>query len=95
LEKAGNRLLNDGKRGREKDRTTPAHLAHLNASIGETGHSAVFDFSLLPTLLGDLPAGQQARIEGALTKFCRNLYVEGSAYTRDGLITALSSVKEA
>ncbi len=91
LEKAGNRLLNDGKRGRDRDRTTPAHLAHLTASVeGRTG--VQFDFTLLPTVLGQRTAGDQARIEGALTKFCNRMYVEGDAYTRDGLISALKGL---
>jgi len=88
LEKAGNRLLNDGKRGRDRDRTTPAHLAHLTAA----GSSATFDFDLLPTVLGDLPAGKQARIEGALTRFCNEMYAEGTAYTRDGLIAVMKGL---
>lgn len=88
LEKAGNRLLNDGKRGRERDRTTPAHLAHITSS----GNTATFDFALLPMVLSDLPAGQQARLEGKLTRFCNQMYAEGTAYTREGLIEALGRI---
>lgn len=91
LEKAGNRLLNDGKRGRDRDRVTPPHLAHLTAA--GAGREAVhFDFDLLPTVLGDRTAGDQARIEGALTKFCNRMYAEGDAYTRDGLLAALKGL---
>ncbi len=89
LEKAGNRLLNDGKRGRERDRTTPPHLAHLsNAPLGLVA-DMVFDFDLLPAVLGDRSAVEQAKIEGALVRFCRRLYADGDPYTRDGLIAAL------
>lgn len=91
LEKAGNRLLNDGKRGRDRDRTTPAHLAHLTAA-GAGREGVQFDFDLLPTVLGDRTAGDQARIEGALTKFCNRMYAESDAYTRDGLVAALKGL---
>jgi hypothetical protein len=96
LEKAGNRLLNDGKRGRDRDRTTPPHLAHcaMSVNLPEGGVGAVeFDFGLLPTVFGHLPAGQQAKIEGSLTKFCRSLYAGRDAYSRDGLIAALEGVR--
>jgi hypothetical protein len=89
LEKAGNRLLNNGKRGREKDRTTPAHLAHLVAGLQDTAEVPEFDFTLLPTVFGDRSAVEQARIGGALTRFCNEMYADGEPYTRDGLIAAL------
>lgn len=91
LEKAGNRLLNNGKRGRDRDRTTPQHLAHLTAAA-DARTAAEFDFDLLPIVLSDLPAGQQARVEGSLTRFCRDMYANGEAYTRDGLITAMKGL---
>lgn len=89
LEKAGARLLNEGKRGRDRDRTTPPHLAHLTASVGSLPE---FDFTLLPTVLADLPASRQARIGGALHRYCSSLYSGGTAYSRDGLIEALGSL---
>jgi hypothetical protein len=92
LEKAGNRLLNDGKRGRSRDRSTPAHLAHLTATLETPPKPSDFDFSMLSTMLGDLPAGRQARIGGALTRFCVKLYAEGEGYTRDGLIDAIKGL---
>jgi hypothetical protein len=89
LEKAGNRLLNDGKRGRDRDRTTPPHLAHLGQAPSGPVEDIEFDLGLLPTVLGDRPAVQQARIGGTLIKFCRDLYRNGDPYTREGLIEAL------
>lgn len=86
LEKAGNRLLNDGKRGRDKDRSTPPHLAHLTAG-GMTAPE--FDFTLLPTVLAGLSAKQQAKIGAALHRYCASLYNNGTAYSREGLLTAL------
>lgn len=92
LEKAGARLLNERKRGKDRDTRTPAHLAHLSASA-DTGEIDIsFDFSLLATALGDRSTVEQARIAGALTKFCRRLYAEAVPYTRDGLIEALEGL---
>lgn len=90
LEKAGNRLLNTGTRGKDKDRTTPPHLAHLTAGAVAAPE---FDFALLPTVMEGLPAGQQARIGGALHRYCTGLYTEGTAYSRSGLIEALSEIE--
>lgn len=89
LEKAGNRLLNDGKRGRDKDRTTPAHLAHIALS-SET--LPEFDFTLLPTVLSDLPAMKQALVGRALNRYCTDLYRNNLPYTREGLIEAVSGL---
>lgn len=92
LEKAGNRLLNDGKRGRDRDRSTPPHLAHLTASSLEARQGVDFDFTLLPTVLGDRSAADQAKIGGSLVRFCRDLYRSGEPYTREALIEALEAV---
>jgi hypothetical protein len=89
LEKAGNRLLNDGKRGRDRDRKTPAHMAHV-ANGGQTAPE--FDFTLLPTVFGSLPAAKQATLDSALKHYCRTLYETGDAYSRDGLIAAVSGL---
>ena len=95
LEKAGNRLLNGDKRGRNRDRSTPAHLAHMNvevlASAGET-ITFEFDFDLLPTVMGDLPASKQVRVEAALLRYCRSMYAKREGYSRDGLIEALEGL---
>lgn len=92
LEKAGNRLLNadvHNKRGKTRDRSTPPHLAHLSASITTTPE---FDFALLPTVLSGVPAGRQARIGGALHRYCSRMYSEATAYTRDDLLDALEGL---
>jgi len=89
LEKAGNRLLNDGKRGRDKDRETPPHMAHVVAG-GQTAPE--FDFMMLPTVLGDRPAADQAAIGVALSQYCTDLYDRGEAYSRESLIEALGGV---
>lgn len=86
LEKAGNRLLNDGKRGRDRDRETPPHLAH---TIMEGEADQKFDFSLSHTVFGSLPAMQRARIEARLGAFCVDLYASREAYTREALVEAL------
>lgn len=89
LEKAGNRILNDGKRGKDRDRTTPAHLAHLTASVTTVPE---FDFTLLPTTLGHLPAMKQMLVGRALNNYCTRLYENGEPYTREGLIDALKGL---
>lgn len=89
LEKAGARVLNEGKRGRDRDRTTPPHLAHLTASIEVAPD---FDFSMLPTVLCDLPASRQARIGGALARYCARMYLQGEPYSREGLIEAVAGL---
>lgn len=86
LEKAGNRLLNDGKRGREKDRNTPAHLAH---TVIEADKTPEFDFSLTATVFGDRTAVTQALMSRRMSNYCASLYKNGEAYSRDGLIRAL------
>lgn len=86
LEKSGNRLLNEGKRGKDRDRTTPPLLAHLVASP-ETPPS--FDFSLVSSVFGALPASDQAAITIALTRFCGRLYENREPYSREALMQAL------
>lgn len=92
LEKAGNRLLNDGKRGKDRDRSTPAHLAHLTASVEQPFEADDFDFSLAPTLLGGLPAAKQERLVRYMGVFCARLHSEGEAYSREALLRLLRSL---
>lgn len=89
LEKAGNRLLNDGKRGRDKDRSTPPHLAHTVADVAEPPE---FDFTLLPTALDGVSAKDQALVEARLRNFCAALYQKGLPFTREELNVALRGV---
>lgn len=90
LEKAGNRLLNDGKRGREKDRSTPAHLAHV---MNRPETIPEFDFSLAATVYGDLSAAQRAEKERQLRGLCSELYASGQPYTREALKARLGAVR--
>lgn len=92
LEKSGNRLLNDGKRGRDKDRSTPPHMAHLTASIQRTVIAGEFDFSLAPTLLEGMTAAQLASTTRQLGAYCAYLYNSGEAYSRDGLLAAVKGL---
>jgi hypothetical protein len=94
LEKAGNRLLNDGKRGRDRDRTTPPHLAHLSVDRNKTYIGADFDFTLAPTVFGDLTAAQRAETERQLAQLCADLYNTGSPYTREALIEAFGGPRD-
>lgn len=89
LEKAGNVLLNSGKRGRDKDRSTPAHMAHVLANVEDVPE---FDFSLASTVYGDLNAAQRDETERQLGDLCADLYRTGSPYTRDALLAAIGTL---
>jgi len=86
LEKAGNRLLNDGKRGRDRDRTTPPHLAHIAGPPQITATGADFDFTLSSTVFGDLPLAAREEKERQMRELCAELYNTGTPYTRAALI---------
>lgn len=92
LEKAGNRLLNAGKRGRDRDRSTLPHLAHMSVRPESPVEARDFDFTLLSTVLSDRSAIEQARIGGALARYCASLYRDGDGYSREGLIEALEGL---
>lgn len=89
LEKTGNRLLNDGKRGRDKDRNTPAYMAHLTAAVTKTYVPSEFDFSTAQVVLGDLSVVEQSALVASLGGFCADLYNNGEGYTRGRLIAAM------
>lgn len=89
LEKAGNRLLNDGKRGRDKDRTTPPHEAHLVASVTRTFIPDEFDFSLGQILMADMPFKDFEALTRKLGVYCASLYNTGQSYSREALLTVI------
>lgn len=84
MEKYGNRLLNGGKRGKDRDRDTPATEAHLTASIGRTVIWSEFDFSLAEQV------GMGHKVE-ALGRFAARLYNEGQPFTREALTETLGA----
>lgn len=85
LEKYGNRLLNDGKRGRDRDRDTPPVEAHLIASIERTVLWTEFDFSLAEQV-----GVSKDRCE-TMARFCASLYNEREPYTRAALVKTLGA----
>lgn len=85
LEKNGNKLLNEGKRGRDRDRLTAAHEAHLVVDLERTVSSLEFDFTLAETVLPDFDVAP-------LRRFCADITNEGRAYDRSALIEALGDV---
>lgn len=91
LEKKGNTLLNAGKRGKDRDRFTPSHLAHLSHTPDYTVSGTEFDFSLAPMVLSDLPALDRDSLTRDLGRFCANLYQNGEPYTRNALLEALNA----
>lgn len=86
LEKAGNRVLNSGKRGKDRDRSTPPLTAHVLTNVEDIPQ---FDFTLASTVLRGMTARQQAEISMAMHRFCVDLYRTGTGYSREGLMTAL------
>lgn len=92
LEKAGNRLLNSdihNKRGRSRDKIVPPHMAHVASAVEKAPE---FDLSMLPTVMEGVSAGRQARIGGALHRYCARMYTQGEPYSRDGLIDVLEGL---
>jgi hypothetical protein len=89
LEKYGNRLLNDGKRGRDKDRTTPAHMAHIAASATTEATRSDFDFSLANDVLPDTTSRELWGTVATLGEHCAHLANNQEPYTREGLLKAL------
>lgn len=92
LEKAGNRLLNANLRGKDKDRVTPPHLAHVTAVFSDDASDPVFDFSMLHVTLADLPAKERDAVRRRLDLFCASLYRKSEPYTREALVAALEGL---
>lgn len=89
LEKSGNRLLNNGLRGKDRDRNTPLHLAYLAVEHKAAAWSKDFDFSLAPTLLGNHSAEGLDSTVRILGQFCADLYNNDEPYTREALLKAI------
>jgi hypothetical protein len=92
LEKAGNRLLNDRTRGKDKDKTTPPHLAHLSASVESPLSPRDFDFSLASTVLCGLPAAKMENTLRLLGLFCYRMHQNHEPYTREALLEAVKGL---
>ena len=92
LEKHGNRVLNTGKRGRDKDRETPAHLAHvLVADASPVAHGG-FDFSLAPLALEGTSALESAKLMAAMQDYCGELVRTKTAYSRAPFVAYIRSI---
>lgn len=92
LEKFGNRLLNNGKRGREKDRDTPVLMAHVITTLEEPVEPGVFDVTLASVVFGDHPAAWREPRQKCIQRFCADLVNSGTPYTRAGLVEALEGL---
>lgn len=88
LEKNGARLLNEGKRGRERTRVADVYNAHTalvaDGGLGRTVSSLDFDFTLAYDVLPGVDTSPLAR-------FCADITNEGRPYRREALIEALES----
>jgi hypothetical protein len=92
LEKYGNRLLNSGKRGKDRDRTTPPHLAHLALRPEHPVKAGDFDLSMANIVVVSSSPGVQTAWVNALGRFCARLVNEGEPYTRESLIEAVEGL---
>ncbi|MBC7630315.1 hypothetical protein [Aeromicrobium sp.] len=93
LEKAGNVVLNDGKRGRTRDKTTPPVIAHTKVEPAKTYIGAEFDFSLASTALSDVSSRNLPSMIEQMGDFCATLYNTQQGYTREALIAAIGGGK--
>jgi len=89
LERAGNKLVNDRKRGKDRDRSIPLHLVHVGHERTKTYMASEFDFGLASTALMDLPGVTFSADLVKMGMFCADLYNTGTEYTREGLVKAL------
>jgi len=92
LEKAGNRLLNDGKRGRDKDRETSLTAAHTVATLDRTYSYADFDTNMVFDVFPDLEPTKVVNMGVHLGRYCAMLYNEGARYTRTGLTEHMKGI---
>lgn len=92
LEKYGNRLLNEGKRGRDRDRSTPVHMAHVAFSPETAVTGEEFDFSLLPTVLLGFSVRKLGPIEAALREYCAILVNTNTPHTRENYLANVGDV---
>lgn len=90
LEKAGNVVLNNGKRGRDRDTTTPPVKAHLQMEPVKVYQPGDFDFSLASVVFSDMPEPRQRAIVTLLSTYAARLYNNQREYSRNGLIAALT-----
>jgi hypothetical protein len=89
LEKAGNVLLNDGKRGRSKNRIVKPVTAHVKMPRVKTYIGAEFDFSLAQLSLADETDAARRKLIVSLGQFCADLYNTGKPYTREALLEVI------
>jgi hypothetical protein len=91
LEKAGNRILNDGKRG--KDRavpTSPAYEAYLSLGAGINGHGEDLlrdGFAFAPQILDGLASPDE--VVPILHRYCLDLFESKEPHTRERLSSYL------
>jgi hypothetical protein len=90
LEKAGNIVLNDGRRGRDRDFRVAPVQAHLEMEPAKVYTPADFDFSLADMVFVELPPLRRRALTTILSNYCARLYNSQREYSRDGLIAALT-----
>lgn len=92
LEKAGNRLLNTGYRGRSKPTGVIAHHAHTQMGLYSPGDEVNFDFTMAPEVFDDLDAREVGTLVRQMTRFCAELYDTRTPYSRERLIQTVKGL---
>ena len=96
LEKAGNRLISSGKRG--KDRPVGVDPVTAHCLTGENrlytpGDPVNFDFTLAATVFQDMEPEQIGLVTRQMATYCAHLYETGATYSRAGLTEALGGLR--
>lgn len=89
LEKAGNIVLNDGTRGRNREFRVAPVLAHLEMEPEKVYSPDDFDFSLADMALAGYEPARKRAITTLLSSYCARLYNNQREYSREGLMAAL------
>lgn len=93
LEKAGNRILNDGKRG--KDRISvdgPVHEAYLKAEVNGHADDLLKDgFNYAPLALAGI--ADPKKVVPVLESYCKDLFDQQIPHSRDRLERSLGAIE--
>ena len=72
--------------------TTAAEFTSQIVTLAAEAEDIPFDFSTFAFVFGDMSVTRQVKIEAALTRYCKSLYRNQQAYTREGLMDAVKGL---
>lgn len=85
LEKAGNRLLNTGYRGRSKPTGITPFAAHVEPGVWD-GSEVTFDFTTASVVFEDMEPRDVGALTRELAQYCAHLYRNGLPYSRASMV---------